>query len=761
MPVPDAEEVVGRDEDITWLDQCWNDGVRIATIVAMGGAGKSTLVHEWLERMDNAQWRGAERVYGWSFYRQGTGGGASSDEFFDDAFRWFGDPNPPTAAWEKGRRLAELVQKERTLLILDGIEPLQAKPNGADAAIQDTALKSLIRFLSSANAGLCLLTTRIHVADLKPKGPNVARTRELRRLSDEAGTALLHKRGAEGSKAELQAAVRDYDGHALALTLLGTYVREACDGQLSRRHGLPSFEGEPAQRMMALYEHWFAGKPELSILHLLGLFDRPAPSDEIEELRQDPPIVGLTEDIVRTRMWDAAWNTAVTRLRDVGLVAPKNTEGTLDVHPLVREYFGRRLQKERVEAFREGHRRLFEFLQKKAKPFPDTLVEMEPLYKAVVHGCLAGKHQEVLDEIWWQRIMRENEGFSSHKLGAFSNEVATLSAFFDSPWERVAPGLRGASQAFVLDEAGFSLRALGRFQEAEMLFRLSLEQRVAQENWEEAARATNKLSEVLQVRGALYEAVKVAQKSVELADYAKDAHLRASRRETLATAQHAMGLYQEAVALFEEAESMQQERQPEYPQLYSVGGFRYCELLLDQGRVGDVFTRAKQTLQWGTQANVDILSIALHHLSLGRAHLVGIESGMGGASNLNEATSHIKQAIDGLSSAGYREHQPRGLLARAELHTYTRAFADARADLDEAMDIATHCGFRLHECDAHLAYARLAIAEKNRTDAEAHLHRACQIIDDTGYHRRDRDVDEINKALAQFESSSSGEMNHG
>jgi hypothetical protein len=159
LPIPNADRIVGREREIEQLDRCLNDGVRIASIVAFGGVGKSSLVHEWLQRMDADGWRGAERVYGWSFYRQGMGGGASSDEFFEHALKWFGESNPPTAPWEKGRRLGELIQKERTLLILDGIEPLQEKPHGPDAKIQDTALASLIRSLSNANAGLCVLTT--------------------------------------------------------------------------------------------------------------------------------------------------------------------------------------------------------------------------------------------------------------------------------------------------------------------------------------------------------------------------------------------------------------------------------------------------------------------------------------------------------------------------------------------------------------------------------------------------------------------------
>ena len=66
----------------------------------------------------------------------------------------------------------------------------------------------------------------------------------------------------------------------------------------------------------------------------------------------------------------------------------------LDAHPLVREHFGEQLRREQPEAWREGHRRLYEHLKRKAKPLPETVEEMAPLYAAVVHGCQAGKNQE-------------------------------------------------------------------------------------------------------------------------------------------------------------------------------------------------------------------------------------------------------------------------------------------------------------------------------------------------------------------------------
>ena len=57
------------------------------------GTGKTSLVKRWLERIKADGWRGARRVYGWSFYSQGTRDqlAASSDLFLKEALTFFGD----------------------------------------------------------------------------------------------------------------------------------------------------------------------------------------------------------------------------------------------------------------------------------------------------------------------------------------------------------------------------------------------------------------------------------------------------------------------------------------------------------------------------------------------------------------------------------------------------------------------------------------------------------------------------------------------
>src|SRR4029077_6837256 len=80
--------------------------------------------------------------------------------------------------------------------------------------------------------------------------------------------------------------------------------------------------------------------------------------------------------------------------------------------------------------------------------------------------------------------------------------------------------------------------------------------------------------------GEVAGAVGDAEQSVTYADRSGDAFERLARRTTHADALKQAGRRAEAETRFGEAEQMQQEWQPEYPLLYSLQGFRYCDLLL-------------------------------------------------------------------------------------------------------------------------------------------------------------------------------------
>ena len=188
--------------------------------------------------MGRDDYRGADRVFGWSFYSQGAAEGrqTSADPFIAHALEWFGDPDPTRGSpWDKGERLAELAGRGRTLLVLDGLEPLQEPPGAEQGRVKDPGLCCLLKGLARHNGGLCVVTTRLPLPDVEGfLGQGVTQV-DLDNLSPEAGAAYLAHLGVNGSEEERRAASEEYGGHALALTLLGSYLKTVYDGDVLGR----------------------------------------------------------------------------------------------------------------------------------------------------------------------------------------------------------------------------------------------------------------------------------------------------------------------------------------------------------------------------------------------------------------------------------------------------------------------------------------------------------------------------------------------
>jgi hypothetical protein len=360
LPVT-GSDLFGREEDIAFLDDVWaNKRINVVTIVAWAGVGKSTLVNHWLRRMATDLYRSAELVFGWSFYRQGTSGNTSSaDEFIEAALTWFGDADPRLGtAWEKGERLAKLVSHRRTLLILDGLEPLQNPPGPQEGRVRDPSIQALLRELAAFNTGLCVITTRLPVADIADHEGASALRFDLEELSSEAGAKLLRALGVKGHEAELRHASDQFDGHCLAPTLLGSYLTDAYNGDIRSREEVSTRlvddtrQGAHARKVMESYQSWLGEGPELSVLRLLGLFDRPADEKALGVLLKPPAIPGLTESL--TNLSPIEWRKILAKLRRARLLAGEDLQNRrhLDTHPLVREYYGEQLRSQRTEAWK-------------------------------------------------------------------------------------------------------------------------------------------------------------------------------------------------------------------------------------------------------------------------------------------------------------------------------------------------------------------------------------------------------------------------
>jgi hypothetical protein len=341
-----ASRLIGRNIELSMLRKAWGStspGVpatqktNVVVVRAVGGAGKTALMRRFFDDLADTQFAGAARVFGWSAYSQGSGEDKviDADAFLNAALRHFGhdlDGKPIASAADKGHALAKLVGAGRNLLVIDGLEPLQHPPHavapprqGSDGksveevrqsgAVKDKGVAALIRDLATANAGLLIITSRQEVLEAGGDHRPRAIDHDLAQLSSMAGAELLRSLGVWGTARDLAETSGAVEGHALSLSLLGTYLSSAHGGDVRKRDELDLMveitanakEGDRKARraghIMKKYVERFAqlkdtagrGETELSLLRMIGLFDRPVPRGALEALLELPVITGLTE----------------------------------------------------------------------------------------------------------------------------------------------------------------------------------------------------------------------------------------------------------------------------------------------------------------------------------------------------------------------------------------------------------------------------------------------------------------------------------
>ena len=658
-------------------------------------------------------------------------------------------------------RLAQYVAQIRALLVLDGVEPLQYSPGPVGGRLKDPALEALLKGLAQQNPGLCIATTREPVENLAPFRDTTSPQWGLEHLSVEAGADLLFRIGVTragnaqiraGDK-ELKDAAREVGGHALTLQLLGRYIAKAHNGDVRKRNLVrfakadAKIQGGHAFKVMGAYEKWLAEGDgdallQLAVLRLLGLFDRPADAGCLAALREEPAIVGLTEPLVS--LSDDDWNCTLSNLVECGLVSRiedqfqiPNGQFEIDCHPLIREYFARRLSEGNPDAWRTAHRRLYEYLRDSTPDLPQPpLDDLQPLYQAVAHACQARLYRAGL-ALYRRRVKRGNEHFSTFTLGAFGQNLAALSWFFAQPYEDIVEPLGKMQKAYVMKDAAFQLRALGRSEEAKALI---------EEAWNELAilgtmsakkRASigGIYSNTLKLMGELGRAVDIVNESVELANSSGNVRTKVRLHASLGDILHCSGKSSEAHAAFEEAEKLSVSETGQ--RLSGNEGFKYWQFLLDQNELNEVWTRSEEAFRTGPLMEHRALALCCLGDAYSEVRLPQCQKVP------QSAIECLDWAVELLRAVCGKDLLPFALMSRARLRHHDPDVAGRSDDLDEAWEIAERGSMKLHMADIHLHRGRL-FHDKNA------LAEARKLIEQCGYHRRDEELADAEEAAKNW-----------
>jgi tetratricopeptide (TPR) repeat protein len=706
--------------------------ISITCIIAAGGIGKTTLIQKWLRELNQADYK----ILAWSFYNQGTNDNSqtSSTPFFSEAFKFFNYQTKAIDETERGRELAALVQQSATIVVLDGLEPLQHSEKSDNGFLKDPAIDAFLTSVLNAKLGgnsLVVISTRQPLTRFMDKKGYVSH--DLLKLDESDAVQLLKNLGVtKGLTKEFIEAVNFYGCHTLALMLLGKMLVDFFEQDIRYYREIPLLEeemqGRHAERILNFYvTRWQDDEPEKLFLYLLGLFDRPMNQAEREELFQKAIIAKPLAALNSLKL-----KQTIKRLRDLKLLT--DDSDCYDCHPIIRNYFGLKFKENNPEAFKQAHYVLFDYYQKLPEKLPKTLEEMQPLYRAVVHGCLAGEYQQALEKVFQQRIRRKDhnssKSYSLHKLGAYSQDLTVLASFFSSNWQSPVQTLDEVQQAWLLQAISFCFASLGRLENAiePRKLHLNLATQLAKkqlEEWSTVIVSGYNLVDCYITLGRLSDAEITAKKMVD--DATPDAFAwKFKSLSYLATILHRSGNFDEARKYFQQAEQLLK------PYLTSVSGYQYCSLLLDSFVSDEVTKRVTYSLKKHEGKN-SLLTDALDYLTLARINVILNKDA--------EAKSIFEKAIQSIQKANKVNYEPIFYLYRADFCLTQNKLNQAKDDLNSAWEIIKRCGMKLYEVDYRLIHGRYSLATADFDTALNHYQEAKQLISETGYHLRDAELD--------------------
>ena len=330
------------------------DSVRIMSVVAIGGMGKSALTWKWFNDVAPQEMKNLAGRMWWSFYESD----ATFENFVIRALAYVSKRSieevTQIPAPEREGQLLAALDHEPFLLVLDGLERILIAYARMDAArlddsevgreknLRKTADPRVGRFLqklAQAKQSRILVSSRLYPAELETVGgdpiPGTFRLR-IEGLTDEDAVELWRAFGISGSRDELLSIFQTFAKHPLLIQALAGEVKRyrKAPGDFERWHEAnpkfdPSKFAEMKDSMVHVLEFALRGLTERDekVLQTIAAFRMPTSYDTLAAV-----LVGEEKACANEPELDAVLN----ELEDRGLVGWDKRANRYDLHPIVR-----------------------------------------------------------------------------------------------------------------------------------------------------------------------------------------------------------------------------------------------------------------------------------------------------------------------------------------------------------------------------------------------------------------------------------------
>lgn len=693
---PLLREWVGRENQLTLLNYLWLDpGYHVVSLIGFGGEGKSSLARQWLDDLlKSSDLSQPDGVFWWSFYER-----QNVDELFEVALRYFSQEKTTR---EDGLRsdmypklLAGMLKVSRYLIVLDGFEVMQHQQEDF-GLIRNARLAAFLDYVAAEDhLSFCLITSRAPVVDLLPY---ITHSKyDVERLPVEDGKELLIKLGVQGSDQKLRNLVEQWGGHALTLSLIGTYLREHYAGDMKHLSELPSpsdpyayqeYRENRVYRILRRYDEHLTDA-ERRFMQILSTFRLPVP-----QLALSKPVFQVKPELPE-------------KLVDNRILQYNQHKGEYTAHPLIRAYYSGELEENPVQ-FRKVHQSIADYYRLMERDLSDkpTLDDLKSWLEAVHHLCAAGKYNEayeVLDYIYYQderKEKRRKESILTHQLGAYETALTVLQEFFPMGNTTQEPLVNNfKDKCFLLQEVGISLMNLGRTNEVPFI--LNRHNQLAQKvnDWSVLNSGSANLARVYIYLGKLRDGVKYAEDAYK---YAKSISNNREKHTAqldslmyLGQAYDLLGDIKEAGKIFSQANRISRELYPHSRYLFGNYGVYFADYLRRKGGNPEYARQVAQENLEYSQDSPDDLSRS--HQILGD---LNTERG-----EYDEAYREYNTALQYARRITHWPSLITALAARGYLLTLTGDLEAAQSNLEEALDYARTGSYGIYEADIRVKLA--------------------------------------------------------
>jgi tetratricopeptide (TPR) repeat protein/class 3 adenylate cyclase len=718
---PPEPNFVGQVDKLKTITDWYKDPkVRIGALIGWGGVGKSALVRKWYDNLQSNDVH-PDGIFWWGFYRN-----AYLDRFLDALLNYLAQGRiglkDIKTTWQKVDTIKEYTLEGEYLIILDGLETMQkGEVSGEEfGSMAHPECTDMLRFLSDTKGnGLCLITTRFPLTDIKKYEGMVYQKKEIERLSIEDARALFEKVGVKGSTEEKDSVIEEYGGHALSLTLLSKYLVEDFGGDITKAKDIPPFHsdkeaGGKAHRILLWYASQLS-EEQRAFMKIFSLFRGAVREEDFEGVFRAEMETKMNQTL--RAMSNFSFKRMVDNLCDRRLIS-KGQDNAYATHPLIKNYFDSIFEDEDKK---RCHKRIYHYIGSYAPDRPETLEEMQPLFEQVYHGCAAGLHQKTLDEVFYAKIDKWGEHYLCHKLGAWETELNLVRTYFPQGDLSQLPLVSNKKdQSWMLNEAGIALLAIGRPKEAEKLFIKKTNTNIEDKDFENACVGYKNLSELQFRIGELASGLESAKRALDAAEKVYSDVDICTSKAFVAWILYIMGKTHKANKEFKQADELF-EKIFGY-RLSSMYGIFYADFLLSMKRIDEAFELANRNLEI-CKNHKWVNDISRCHRCLGALDRI--------KGNHKKAEDHLQNALEIARTVGMPFLKIEALLEFARLYLDLRRHKDAIQSGNQVLKLYERTGFKLYEPEAEVvlgkAYLALNKIEDAKTAAQSAYEKATKM----------------------------------